>query len=359
MEALEPGITVKYSATDISVLQQRPAVTAVLKGQPVAQALSNIPTLLPLCGEAQAIAGARAIEASQAVDVTGEVVQKRREQLLREQAKSIAWRLTVDWPELLAEPRDLQVLRRVRNAEDDAAMGDALANCVPGLLEHDHSIDALMTWVQQSSCLPARVASEAGRLAAGAPKPLLQYLTPAEALEQGLRYLDQGSFDPLGLSAEACYLGPLAMSRHPLLPQLADGASSIALDTLYLAHLLDACALIAALCQETETETETEKEYAANSSADGNALPASIGTGWALTARGPVIHRVQLDDSGARVLDWRVLAPTDWHFAPRGPLWKLAQTGVLDKETLRFFIVGLDPCVSWDLHFDNGESSGA
>ena len=73
-----------------------------------------------------------------------------------------------------------------------------------------------------------------------------------------------------------------------------------------------------------------------------------VGLGRAVTDRGPVFHRVALDSEGS-VKNWRVLAPTDWHFAPGGPLDIEANRRSLRPEQLKLLVLGFDPCAPWSL----------
>jgi Ni,Fe-hydrogenase I large subunit len=74
---------------------------------------------------------------------------------------------------------------------------------------------------------------------------------------------------------------------------------------------------------------------------------ANTGTGRATTARGPVFHQVTLDPRD-KVLQWRAVAPTDWHFAPRGPVARALGPGVVNTAA-RLAIAGFDPCAPWTL----------
>ena len=49
-------------------------------------------------------------------------------------------------------------------------------------------------------------------------------------------------------------------------------------------------------------------------------------------------------EGGERVLDWRSLVPTDWHFAPGGPV-SAVLSGCRDRFQGRLLIAGFDPCV--------------
>ena len=85
-------------------------------------------------------------------------------------------------------------------------------------------------------------------------------------------------------------------------------------------------------------------------------MSEGIGLGRAVTARGPVFHRVALDAEG-HVEDWRVLAPTDWHFAPGGALEIEANRRPLTADQLRLLVLGFDPCAPWSLQL--GETAHA
>ena len=64
-----------------------------------------------------------------------------------------------------------------------------------------------------------------------------------------------------------------------------------------------------------------------------------VGLGRAVTARGP-FHQVAVN--ARAVEDWRVLAPTDWHFAPAEP-WRSRPTADHYAEQLRLLVLGFDP----------------
>lgn len=72
----------------------------------------------------------------------------------------------------------------------------------------------------------------------------------------------------------------------------------------------------------------------------------TLGTGEGIaaveTARGPLLHHVQLD--GHRVESYHVLAPTEWNFHPRGLLVQAARLRDRQRESLRDWVLALDPC---------------
>ena len=140
-----PWIRIIRRGGQVTIEQRRPAVLAHLQGQPAERALAMVPGLLPVCGNAQAIAAGRALEAGRERPPENEPDRER--QLWREQAQSAAWRLAVDWPDLLHTARDLPWLKRLRGAED----GDAaalLAQALEGLEQVESTAD-LAAWARR------------------------------------------------------------------------------------------------------------------------------------------------------------------------------------------------------------------
>ena len=71
---------------------------------------------------------------------------------------------------------------------------------------------------------------------------------------------------------------------------------------------------------------------------------------WCEMARGLLLHWVQLDAHGA-VLDYRVLAPTEWNFHPEGALARaVAALSPLDTVAAQALAAAYDPCVACTVH---------
>lgn len=76
----------------------------------------------------------------------------------------------------------------------------------------------------------------------------------------------------------------------------------------------------------------------------------SLGEGralaWTEMARGLLCHWAQLDRNG-RVIDYRVLAPTEWNFHPEGTLARaISALPAGDAESARTLAAAFDPCVA-------------
>ena len=337
-EAAGPRIDIHIRPDGIAINQRRPAIATVLAGRPLAAALQLVPTLLPICGQAQLVAARRAVAAAlgQAVSPGQQAEQSAR--LWREQALAAAWRCTIDWPDLLEdEPRQLASLGEIRGASSDRALGAALQALLPGL-DQVTGVEDLLAWIEQDDSVACRLARRvmATEYPAGSGLSLVSTdaLAPAAA-----RAFAREPFDPLDPQVGPCEVGPLAMARDALIPGLPAATGKPVLARI-LAQVLDMRVIYRAL----RDAPQADPGGASRSDRPG------IGTGTAMTARGPVLHQVRLDPADPdRVFDWRVLAPTDWHFGPRGPVLR-DLAGLAAPAAMRLLIASYDPCAPWTLH---------
>ena len=86
------------------------------------------------------------------------------------------------------------------------------------------------------------------------------------------------------------------------------------------------------------------------------ALGAHSAVAWVETARGLLLHRVAVRDGRAE--HYRIVAPTEWNFHPRGALAVgLQGLSSADAEAARQTAVrlvrSLDPCVAWRIEVDD------
>jgi hypothetical protein len=335
MGALTPEILIHQGEAGIDISQQRPTVTGLLAGMSLEEAVIRIPLLLPICGKAQGVAAQRA--ASAARGEPEPFAEQHTEQLWREQALAAAWRLAIDWPGLVGRQKEIALLKAAQQAADPESLATELLDFLPALITVD-DVEQLIRWLEQSDCTAAEVIRRAQGLEFGIDAPHSPRLAAGQELQGlALAAMARDPFDPQHPAGAGVEVGPLAMCRHPLIEQLWNsevfGALSrrlvaLVLDTLVIAgHLLDA---------------QTTYPLSAWT------LGGGVGLGRANTARGPVFHRVVLGDDN-HVLDWRVLAPTDWHFAANGPLAHEASRLGGDSDRLALLVAGFDPCAPWSI----------
>jgi hypothetical protein len=338
-----PGINVLRRSGGYRVNQTRPPVGLILAKLPLELALDQIANVLPICGEAQRIAARRAVEAAQ-----GQITSAGpgdSETLFREQLQSSLWRLAMDWPSLIGESQDLGALRLARRTNDPGSLQEQLQDQLDGL-EKVESPGAARAWIERGKCTAARVTSRALDLEAQSPdwaEPVT--LLPGSVIESGMH----PEFWPEGdspLVPPAGEVGALAMRRHPLVGDRD-------LPRGLLARRLLAQALDAAFLATAEPESAVPSDGSTCGAHAGSIRgTAGEGIGWAMTARGPLMHRVKLEGVDGETLGrWDVLAPTDWHFGPQGPAVQAlgALNGSIEPEVVRFFMAGFDPCAAWSV----------
>jgi coenzyme F420-reducing hydrogenase alpha subunit len=81
------------------------------------------------------------------------------------------------------------------------------------------------------------------------------------------------------------------------------------------------------------------------------------GLAWVQTARGLLVHRAELDESG-NVRDYRIVAPTEWNFHPAGAcVHGLTGMAAVSTDEARHYaelmVQSLDPCVAYEIEVCN------
>ncbi len=336
-----PRIDIYRAGGEIVICQHRPAVLAHLAGMGVTQALALVPTVLPICGTAQSVAALRAVEAARAEQAAEQELQ-REQRLWREQALSVAWRLAVDWPDLLSLPRELAWLKAARAGTDEQVVA-RLEKALGGLCDLASTED-LAAWAFDGNSVAAALARRALSLESDTTSESLQVeALPAGPLSVRARaLLASAEYDPAAAMPAAVEVGPLAMERDSLVGAIVDQYGQGTRSRL-LALLADMRHIVAGLAGRVATDGSSPTAWPETDQG---------GTGCAITARGPVFHRVELDDRD-RVRNWRALAPTDWHFAPGGPV-AAAMADCHDEARGRLAVASFDPCAPWSLQLTGG-----
>jgi Ni,Fe-hydrogenase I large subunit len=374
----ELHVVLRYRAgrtESVEVRSTRPVVASrVLAGRGVLEACRVVPRLFSVCGRSQGVAAAAASEAAAAHTAPESVVAARRRLVAVEMMQDGFLQALVEWP----------------RTWHDAAAAEA----------------AMPTVAASRKALEARAAALAGALEPGAATVHTATLRATEAaLVEAAEPLAQAALgDSAGawlarVAAEGfdvwidAAATPTARALRHALELGTFGASDVAL-------LPEADAsMVAALVQQMDADETFERapqwqgapaetgamarangdpivgqavarhgrsafarclarlaELAALASGRGvgsiGALPAGAGdgVGWVETARGLLVHRVRKDRDG-RVAAWRIVAPTEWNFHPRGVLaagLTRAQAGAAASalRKARWLVQSLDPCVT-------------
>jgi hypothetical protein len=389
MQTLAGALTIDLTTRDgvvraVDIASTRPQVAdRLLAGQSAVAAIAVVPRLFSVCGRAQGIAAELALHASRielrqrderelGVRVAGSTVEDiaRSRRIETEIAQEYLWRALLDWPQqvgLTADPTALAALRRALDA-DPAGTAPATREALRDVVErhvlggdaqawyaHEH-VPAFEIWIAQAPTAAARLLGAVQRDGArhGAPAvpaevPLLPALTDAAVLRSLAAVLaDDPHFARLPTwSARPAETGAVArMHGHPLVAALqsAYGRSTL---TRLAARITELARIACGAPAPTPLFGWMP-------------LPAAggllRGLGWVETARGVLAHLIDAEGSARneRIVHYRILAPTEWNFHPRGALAAgLLGAHVGDEAELRrraqWLVQALDPCVAHEL----------
>ncbi|MGF1462680.1 MAG: nickel-dependent hydrogenase large subunit [Maricaulaceae bacterium] len=296
---------------------------AVARGRSTQDGVELAALLFPVCPRAQGLAALRAAEAALGLPVSPQADQARERLALAEAVAQAVWRAALTWPSLLGaapDPAPVQTARAA-SAALERALFDGPWQVLGGVEPRDGGADARQAIADLGAALDAVAAqaeavtraAEAQTLSLGAASPLQdriaeRALTPdAVCLEESPRAL--AADDETRLAARF-----RAQHRHArtLWARLRDG---------------------------TPPTTSATKPGGAS----------GVGLGVVMTARGRLRHIMRID--AGRIADWRADAPTDWNFAPRGPVAQALKTAAAgaQPETARWILTAFDPCAPFEV----------
>jgi Ni,Fe-hydrogenase I large subunit len=362
----------------VHIASKRPVhASRLLQNKTVAEARRTIPRLFSICGQAQAVAFARAAESASNNPAEPAAEHHRDGLVALETLREHLWRVLLDWPRLIGEsqrPERLAELNRalqglIGNLNQAADLGsghgaaqspaEAAANTWPTLTatveqavlgcpakswRQIQDPDRLKAWAQTGNTVAARLVAlvldhdwqALGRCPV-TPLPAL----PAADLIARLTGSAARSFIERPTWNGACHeTGALArQADHPLVRDLAHDCGN-GLLTRLAARLIEICELL-------DTVPARLRESP-------RPLPISSEQGLAQVeaARGRLVHRLQLD--GDRITQYAILAPTEWNFHPRGVAAQALTVADSPnprtrEQQARLLVNAIDPCVAFDL----------
>lgn len=355
-------IAIGPSGGRVSISHSKPSLSRILRGKTTGEALSLIPLLLPVCGVAQSVAASRAIEAANGQPADAATERNRALAMLIERATAAAWRFTMDWPLLVDDQAQPANLKAVRDAASVArrAVGGPAATLDRALVALAAVLATLVPELDMNASRDAPPDDALARLLAGTS-------VPARALQRARRHHAPAD-DPHPVISKVLVTGPEAArecARAALMAEPFDSAAPAMVQPVDVgpvafcadARIADAVTLLG-YCPTTrlfamviEAAATAEALRTWFTAIERNTETALIGEG--LTARGPVYHAVRLD--GDVVEDWRILAPTDWHFAPDSAAateLRDAPQGRIDRGHAELVIASFDPCARVRLTVD-------
>lgn len=287
---------------DVMLEVARPTAAETMRGRAADEAARLLPLLYSICSEAQGTAARLAVAAARG-EAQPPCVDR---DVLAEGRREHLWRLLLDWPAVLGLPRS------------EALLADGLRHLHDGRYEAWRD-DALRAQL-------ARLDAALGELdELRLPTRLLPFMTAAQTLECWPRLDADFAAAPLfdGAPAETG-----ALARHETLAREATLAARV---RARIADLDEGAGLGRV-----------------------SAAPVAPGIGRAVveTARGLLMHEVTLD--GDRVVDYVIVAPTEWNFHAQGALGAglavlAAPTPAALRAAIERCVLALDPCVACEI----------
>ena len=354
--------------TGVDLHSSRPhAAARVLVDRTPGEAVAIVPRLFSICGRSQAVAAALACEAASGWASEAETLAARERLVRGEIVQEYLWRMLLDWPPLtgrVAAPQALAGARRevhaslvpdeaaarfgatvaARDAEFPEAIRAAVQQHVLGDGERWNALDDPASgecWLERRAAAPAALVTglRESRAALGASAVAL---LPADS-ERVVRSMDAA------LAADEAYERAPTWHDAPA----ETGALARTIGRPLVAHVAGRAGhtvvarLLARVVELTELARPNGRARAALCGAVASA--PGRGLGWVETARGLLVHAVEL--TATHVKRYRIVAPTEWNFHPRGALPAgLAGTTVAEASEVarlaQLVVQSLDPCVT-------------
>jgi uptake hydrogenase large subunit len=355
----------------VTVQSTRPMLAArVLKGKTARDAAATVPMLFSICGVAQSSAAVGALAAAGAKGLDADMGSRDRDVML-ESLQDAFRHLLIDWPDAMGgEPCAAPVaaarreiascaldgaMRRI-DAQAMRALGTRLsaiaAEAIFGMpvtawLELA-KVDALRAWCANGGTFVAIMLGQLFARDSTLGKSAIPLMPPAQrdtlvrVIVPALRAEPQFARAPTwgGAPVET---GALARMRNePLVAAMHEQFGS-AVVTRIVARLVELGLLILELTKK-RARTEAPPRIQRMSIGDGEGLAAVE------TARGLLLHRAHVH--AERVVDYQIVAPTEWNFHANGALVRGLEglEGDDDRRLLRnaqLAVHALDPCVAF------------
>jgi Ni,Fe-hydrogenase I large subunit len=335
--------------TGVEITSTRPHIAdRLLAGRAVAEAVEMVPRLFSICGRSQGVAAALACNAAAGQTLDAPVLRERESAVRSEAVQEVLRRMLLDWPRLAGAAPDAVAVAAVRRAlasdASDATRAIVQERIVGAGSEWTVFDDAGSgnRWLEAAAtpvaALIARLAGERPNFAAS-DVGLLPDDGEAVARAVASALAADAAFERApswqGAPAET---GALARMRaQPWIAAVVARSGRSALARL--------AARVVELVAQVRPDAPPRARVA-------GALPIApgAGLGWVETARGLLVHAVQI--AAGVVRRYRIVAPTEWNFHPRGALAAgLAGVAATGEDELRrlvhLAVESLDPCVAY------------
>jgi len=338
----------------VRIVSTRPQLAGrLLAGKRAAEAVAIVPQLFSICGKSQHVAAELALAAARGAPGAADATQVRR--IEAEMAQEYLWRALIDWTRAAGGVADATTLARARSAlaHDDRELlrviveRDVLGADARQWYEGEN-VPGFETWIVRGATAAARFLGEVqrdGPRHGAGDVPVLPRFDDGDTAQRIVARLDgEPEFERLptfdGRPAETGAIARLC--SQPLVAALADAFGRSTL-VRFAARLAELARLAGGVPPPASLAGSLQ-------------LGSGRGLGWVETARGLLLHQIDLD--GEKIGRYRIVAPTEWNFHPQGAV-AAATLGVrevsaadLRRRTDRL-LQSLDPCVAYELRVDH------
>ncbi len=342
----------------VAIESTRPQVAdKLLAHRSADEAIALVPRVFTICGRSQAIAAQLAVEAARGEAMTAAARAARTRAIEAEMAHEYLWRALMDWPKATGGLAQRDAFARARDAlaRDDVPVAEAIAAVVEREVLAGESaawyegahVPAFEIWIARAATPAARmlglVQRDGPRHGAPPDARAVPLLPPFEGVVAsrvlGALDADDGFERAPALDGKPCETGSAArLVQHPLVAALAEAYGRSVLTRL--------------AARVTELARLAAGHAAPRALLGSRTLAAGRGLGWVETARGLLLHGVDLAHD--EVTRYRIVAPTEWNFHPRGalPAGLVGVRAPSERELKRraeWLVQALDPCVTYRL----------
>lgn len=338
--------------SEADIISTRPQAVQVLTGKTPDQVKQLVPLLFSLCGGAQSVAANAAIKAAEGEHVEGQEKNGWSFVVTREAATEHLWRLLLDWPQACGfspYQEEYAIARRGcmqagSASQLQAELQQVMENVVLGMPAANwlgQPLYQMLEWMDSSQYFAAELLRQLNPVKY-VGEAQVRCLPMLAAMDWGLIYQDvvKPGF-PLfpTWKGSTCETGALVRQlHHCFVEELLKQGSRVA--ARVMARLV-------------------ELAYWAGEGDEHNPLVVSnarggdgVGLSWVETARGVLLHRAKL--AGGRVLEYTIVAPTEWNFHPHGAFasevigMHAASLDIVERNA-KWLALSLDPCVSFGI----------
>ncbi len=352
----------------ISVQSKRPlAACRLLEQMSPLQALERVPVLFALCGKSQQRAALNALQAA-GVDIEG--AGTTDESILSEAFHEYLWRFLIDLPKALNSNPQLALFSDVRQLlsqlpQIEAGQRQVFVSQLQELIEQQIlgiQLDAwrcmdlagFEQWLESGDSIVCQLlkAVRASLGNKGVAADQVGLMRDADItdimIDLALEWEQNGDIiSTPQWRQQSLETGAWSYHQHWALMQSLSKSNYHPVMMRLIARIADMIELLGLLSKRPQPGIGRS---------GGMIRGSGIGVGWVKTARGLLVHHIMVENE--TVVQYRILAPTEWNFHPQGALAKsLTSWRELEQQRLHGWIdlqvLSLDPCVQYQVEIEH------